>query len=169
MLQAGQSAPVFSLPDADMETFDLSALRGKQSVVLFFYPKDGTPFCTQEIVGFSDHEEDFSRLGCSVIGVSRDDCLSHAEFRDKIGASIRLLSDVEGDVCRQYGVCQYREKDGQRKLALVRSTFVIDKQGIIRHALYDVSPKSHAAEVFQLVRQMTNHGGNGPCKSRRTP
>jgi peroxiredoxin Q/BCP len=169
MLQAGQTAPVFSLPDADMESFDFSSLRGKRSAVLFFYPKDGSPICTQEAIDFSDHEEEFNRLGCVILGVSRDDCLLHADFRDKNGLSIRLLSDVEGEVCRKYGVSQYREKDGHRKLVVTRSTFVVDKGGIIRHALYGVSSKGHAAEVFQLVKQLNGHGGNGPCKSRKTP
>jgi len=154
MLVVGQSAPVFLLPDADMETFDLSSLRGKQSAVVFFYPRDGTPYCTIEATEFSDHEYEFNEIGCAVLGVSRDDCLAHAEFRDKHGLSVRLLSDVDGDVSRKYGVSQFREKDGHRKLTFLRSTFVIDKQGIIRNALYDVSPKGHAAEVFQLVKQM---------------
>lgn len=168
MLQAGQSAPDFVLPDADMETFDLSSLRGRHHAILFFYPKDGTPYCTQEAIDFSDHEEEFNRLGCVILGVSRDDCLSHAEFRDRNGLSVRLLSDVEGAVCRKYGVCHYREKDGHRKLVVGRSTFIIDRQGIIRHALYDVSPKGHAAEVFQLVKQL-NEPRSGSCKSQKTP
>ena len=164
MLQAGQSAPPFVLPDADMEAFDFASLRGHSHAVLFFYPKDDTPYCTLEATDFSDHEDEFARLGCVVIGVSRDDCLSHAEFRDKHGLSVRLLADVEGDVCRKFGVCQYREKDGIKKLCLVRSTFVIDKEGVVRHALYDVSPRGHAAEVFQLVKELSNS-----CKSRKTP
>ncbi|WIM06474.1 MAG: peroxiredoxin [Candidatus Nitricoxidivorans perseverans] len=170
MLQIGQIAPDFTLPDADMETFDLSSLRGRQSAILFFYPKDGTPYCTLEAIDFSDHEEEFNRLGCAILGVSRDDCLSHADFRDKNGLSVRLLSDVEGEVCRKYGVSHFREKDGHRKLTVVRSTFIIDRQGIIRHALYDVSPKGHAAEVFQLVKQLNGTlSRSGSCKSPKTP
>jgi thioredoxin-dependent peroxiredoxin len=154
MLQAGQPAPQFSLPDADMELFDSSSLLGKQHVVLFFYPRDGTPYCTMEAIDFSDHESEFNRLGCAVIGVSRDDCLAHADFRDKHGLSIRLLSDEDSDVCHKYNVLHYREHDGHKRLCLLRSTFVIDKHGIVRHALYDVPPKGHAAEVFQLVKQL---------------
>lgn len=153
-LQAGQVAPTFSLPDADMELFDMASLRGKQHVVLFFYPKDGTPYCTLEAIDFSDHESEFNRHGCAVIGISRDDCLAHADFRDKHGLSIRLLADDEGEVCRKFGVMHYREHDGHKKLCLIRSTFIIDKQGVIRHAFYDISPKGHAAEVFQLVKQL---------------
>jgi thioredoxin-dependent peroxiredoxin len=157
MLQAGQAAPTFSLPDADMEMFDFASLHGKQHAVLFFYPKDGTPYCTLEAIDFSDHESEFNRLGCAVIGISRDDCLAHADFRDKHGLSIRLLADVESEVCRKYGVMHFREHDGHKKLYLIRSTFIIDKHGIIRHALYDVMPKGHATEVFQLVKQLAPH------------
>lgn len=160
MLQAGQTAPQFSLPDADMEMFDSTSLLGKQHVVLFFYPKDGTPFCTLEAIDFSDHESDFNHLDCAVIGVSRDDCLAHADFRDKHGLSIRLLSDEDGEVCRKFGVMHYREHDGHKKLCLIRSTFIIDKQGTVRHAFYDIAPRGHAAEVFQLVKQLGKKPGS---------
>ena len=135
MLLAGQSAPAFTLPDADMETFALKSLHGKQHAVLFFYPRDDTPFCTLEAIDFSDHEDEFARHGCAIFGVSRDDCLRHAEFRDKHGLSVRLLADMGGEVSRKYGVCQMREKDGVKKLCIVRSTFVIDSKGVVRHAL----------------------------------
>ena len=159
MLQAGQPAPAFSLPDADMETFALKSLRGKQHAVLFFYPRDDTPFCTLEATDFSDHEDEFIRCGCTILGVSRDDCMRHAEFRDKHGLSVRLLADMDGEVSRKYGVAQMREKDGVRKMCIVRSTFVIDCQGVVRHALYDVNPRGHVAEVLRLVKQMEL-----PCK-----
>lgn len=164
MLKIGQPAPVFTLSDADMETFSLASLRGKKHAVLFFYPRDDTPFCTREAIDFSDHEEEFARLGCVILGVSRDDCLSHAEFRDKHGLSVRLLADDEGEVSRQYGVCQMREKDGVQKLCVVSSTFIIDTHGVLRHALYDIKPRGHAAEVLQLVKQLEK-----PCKSQKTP
>lgn len=167
MLQPGQTAPPFSLPDADMEIFDSRSLHGKQHAVVFFYPKDGTPYCTQETTEFSDHEDEFNRLGCVILGISRDDCLAHADFRDRNGLSVRLLSDVDGKVGHQYGVYHYREKDGHRKLTVLRSTFIIDRHGIIQHALYDVSPKGHAAEVFKLVKQL--NGSRNSCKSPKTP
>lgn len=154
MLHPGKPAPHFCLPDADMEMFDSAALLGKQHLVLFFYPKDGTPYCTLEATDFSDHESEFNRLGCAVVGISRDDCLTHAAFRDRNGLSLRLLADEEGEVCRKFGVLHFREHEGHRKLCLIRSTFVIDKQGIVRQALYDVTPKGHAAEVFQMVKQL---------------
>jgi peroxiredoxin Q/BCP len=164
VLQVGQVAPVFTLADADMESFALSSLRGKQHVVLFFYPRDDTPFCTLEAIDFTDHEEQFARHGCVILGISRDDCLCHAEFRDKHGLSVRLLADDDGEVSRNYGVCQMREKDGMRKLCVVCSTFVIDSRGVIRHALYDIKPRGHVAEVLQLVKQLEK-----PCKSLKIP
>ena len=154
LLKAGEKAPVFSLPDADMETIDLARYQGKNSLVLFFYPKDGTPCCTREATDFSDHENDFKRHDCLLFGISRDDCLKHAEFRDKEGIAIPLLSDAEGAVCKQYGVWQAKEVDGHRKYGIVRSTFIIDRDGVIRHALYNVNYKGHAQEVLALVKEL---------------
>jgi peroxiredoxin Q/BCP len=154
MLQPGQHAPVFALPDADMQPVKLSSFLGKKRIVLYFYPRDNTPGCTLEAAEFSDHESDFDRCNCVILGVSRDDCLTHAEFRDKHGLAIGLLSDPEGEVCRRYGVLQEKETDGVRKECLVRSTFVIDKQGVIRHAVYGVNPRHHAAEIYDVVRKL---------------
>jgi peroxiredoxin len=90
-----------------------------------------------------------------VLGVSRDDCITHADFRDRNGVTIALLSDPEGEVCRMYGVIQEKElTEGVRRECLVRSTFVIDKKGVIRHAAYGVNPRGHAAEVFDVVRRL---------------
>ncbi len=154
MLQPGQPAPAFSLPDADMQPVELSDFKGRKHVVLYFYPRDGTPSCTMEAINFSDHEDEFVRHGCVILGVSRDDCLSHAEFRDKHGLSINLLSNTEGEVCRKYGVLQQRESEGIRRECLVRSTFVIDKKGVIRHVAYGVDPRCQAAEVFNVVKKL---------------
>jgi peroxiredoxin Q/BCP len=159
MLQAGQPAPTFSLPDADMETFDLVSLHGRIAV-LFFYPKDDKPGCTLQAIEFSDHEDEFTRHHCTVIGVSRDDCLTHAEFRDKHGLSVRLLADTEGEVCRLYGVWQSKEVDGVKKMAILRSTFIIDKKGILRHVHYGVNPRGHAAEVLEQVKQLDRKGSH---------
>jgi len=153
-LRAGQAAPPFSLPDADMETVDLEQFRGKKHVVLFFYPKDGTPGCTLEATDFSDHEDEFSRCNCVVMGVSPDDCLSHAGFRDQNGVSIRLLADTETEVCRKYGVVHEKEANGLRKSCITRSTFIIDKQGTVRHVFYGVNPRGHAVQVLSLVRSL---------------
>ena len=154
MLQPGQTAPVFALPDADMQTVELASFLGKKRIFLYFYPRDNTPGCTLQAAEFSDHEDEFGRCNCIILGVSRDDCLTHAAFRDKHGLSIELLSDTEGDVCRKYGVLQEKETDGVRRECLVRSTFVIDKKGVIRHAAYGVNPRGLAAEVFDLIKHL---------------
>ncbi|MBP9218086.1 MAG: peroxiredoxin [Sterolibacterium sp.] len=164
MLKTGQPAPVFTLSDADMEEFSLSSLRGKKHAVVFFYPRDDAPFCTREAIDFSDHEEDFLRLDCVIIGISCDDCLSHADFRDKHGLSVCLLADDEGEVSQLYGVSQVKEREGISRLCATSSTFIIDSQGILRHAFYDVKPRGHAAEVLQFVKQLEK-----PCKSQKTP
>jgi peroxiredoxin Q/BCP len=152
MLQPGSPAPDFTLPDADMEMVKLSKLKGK-TVVLYFYPKDDTPGCTVQAIEFSDLEEEFSAAGAVVLGVSRDDCISHAGFRDKHGLAINLLSDEDGKVCEKYGVWQEKEKDGIKKMGIVRSTFVIDKEGVLRHVQYGVSPKGHAAEILNMIKE----------------
>jgi peroxiredoxin Q/BCP len=153
-LRAGEPAPLFSLPDADMESVDLAGFRGKKNVVLYFYPKDGTPGCTLEATDFSDHEDEFSRHDCVVIGVSRDDCLRHADFRDRNGVSIRLLADTEAEVCRKYGVVYEKEANGARKSCITRSTFIIDKNGTVKHVFYGVNPRGHAAEVLSLIKTL---------------
>lgn len=153
MLKAGARAPDFSNPDADMETIELSQFRGK-TLVLYFYVRDDTPGCTTEAVEFTDLEKKFARLNAEVVGVSRDDCIKHSEFRDKHGISIRLLADKEQTTCEAYGVLQDKEVDGVMRKSIVRSTFIIDKQGIIRHALYGVSSRGHAEEVLQLVKEL---------------
>ena len=163
MLQIGQPAPVFSLADPDMEPVNLAAFKGKKNVVLYFYPRDGTPGCTLQAIEFSDHEDEFTRNDCVVMGVSPDDCLSHAEFRDKHGLSVCLLADPEVEVCEQYGVREVKEADGVKKIGIVRATFLIDKKGRLRHALYGVNPRGHAQEVLQLVIQI-----NRECKSAKT-
>lgn len=152
MLQAGQTAPDFDLPDADLRKVSLSSQRGQRHVVLYFYPKDDTSGCTLEALDFTNLADDFERAGCVVFGVSRDDCGSHAAFRDKHGLTVQLLADVDGEVCEQYGVWQEKEKDGVKKMGILRSTFIIDKDGALRHTLYGVTAKGHAATVLELVR-----------------
>ena len=163
MLQIGQPAPQFSLADADMESVSLAAFKGRKNVVLYFYPRDGTPGCTLQAIEFSDREEEFARHDCVVLGVSPDDCISHAEFRDKHGLLVCLLADPEEEVCEKYGVHEMKECDGMKKTCIVRATFVIDKKGRLRHALYGVNPKGHAMDVLQLVRQI-----NGECRLPKT-
>ena len=153
-LQAGVDAPQFQLADADMVTFSLAAQRGKKNIVLYFYPKDDTPGCTMEANEFSALEEEFSSLDTQIVGISRDDCLSHASFRDKYGLSVLLLADTESSVCKKYGVLYDKEVDGHKKVSIQRSTFVIDKSGKIRHAMYAVHAHGHAHEVLNLIKEM---------------
>jgi peroxiredoxin Q/BCP len=154
MLQPGQPAPSFDLPDADLNIVSLDDFRNRKNVVVYFYPRDGTPGCTMEAIDFSELEDQFSRLDTVVLGVSMDDCMAHGEFRDKHGLCVQLLADPDGEVCSQYGVLQEKELDGRKKTAIVRSTFIIDRAGVVKHALYGVSARGHAAEVLNLVKGM---------------
>ena len=156
MLKVGQAAPMFALPNEDMEIVDIASYRGKNHVVLFFYPKDDAPTCTLEATDFSDHEDEFLRQDCVVFGISRDDCIKHAEFRDKHGISVTLLSDTDGAVCKQYGVWQLKEVNGVRKHGIVRSTFIIDKQGVLRYVLYGVNAKGHALDVLRAAKELNS-------------
>ncbi len=155
MLHVGEPAPSFSLPDADLEMMDLSSYRGKKNVVLYFYPRDGTPGCTLAAIGFSDREDEFNKLDTVVFGVSRDDVLSHQAFRDAHGLTVQLLADTEAEVCRLYDVIQEKVVDGHARSTLLRSTFVIDKKGVVRHILQDVNPKAHVGEVLRVCRELT--------------
>ena len=92
------------------------------------------------------------KLRTVVLGVSMDDCMSHGEFRDKHGLCVQLLADPDGEVCQAYGVLHEKEIDGRKKTGIVRSTFIIDRKGLVKHALYGVSPRGHAAEVLHLVK-----------------
>src|SRR5438876_10543191 len=125
MLQVGQPAPAFTLPDASMEMMSLSSYKGKKNVVLYFYPKDGTPACTIQAIGFSDRENEFQELGTIVFGVSRDVVPSHQAFRDMHVLTVELLADTEQEVCRRYDVIQDKIVDGHAKSCLLRSTFII--------------------------------------------
>jgi len=147
-------APHFELPDADMETFALTSLKGKKNVVLYFYPKDDTPGCTMEANEFSDLEEEFAKFDTVVIGISRDHCLNHASFRDKYGLSVLLLSDPDARICKRYGVMYEKEVDGHKKHAILRSTFIIDKQGKLRHVMYGIHAHGHAQEIFNLIKEL---------------
>lgn len=143
-----------------MEMVHLSSYRGKKNVVLYFYPKDGTPACTMQAIGFSDREGEFARNDTVVLGVSPDDVLSHQAFRDEHGLTISLLADTEIEVCKLYDVIREKVVDGHAKSYLLRSTFVIDKKGVVRHILQDVNPKVHVNEVLKIVRNLDNVHAN---------
>ena len=153
-LTAGIEAPLFELPDSDMQDFALASQRGKKNVVLYFYPKDDTPGCTMEANEFSALEDEFNKLDTIVVGISRDDCLNHASFRDKYGLSVLLLSDPDANVCKRYGVMYEKEVEGHKKWCIKRSTFIIDHHGKLRHVMYGIHAHGHAQEVLNLVKDM---------------
>jgi len=153
MLSAGDKAPAFELPDADMNMVKDTDCDGK-NYVMYFYPKDDTPGCTMEAQEFTDMMDEFVAANTAVIGVSKDTCVSHGDFRDKYGLTVRLLADVEGQLCEAYGVWQEKERNGEKKMGIVRSTFIVDAGGTIRHALYGVTPKGHADQILELVRAL---------------
>ena len=153
-LRQGVRAPAFELPDADLNLICFKDLCGHSKLVLYFYPSDDAPCCTAEALEFSELEMDFRECGALVLGISMDDCMVHGAFRDKFGLAVQLLSDVEGEVCRRYGVLELKEYEGHLRECIRRSTFVIDRKGVVRHALYGVSPRGHAAEVLQLIKEI---------------
>lgn len=164
MLSPGTAAPAFKLADADMELVESSAFRGKRNFVLYFYDRDNLPGSTIEALEFSDLSDQFERSNCEVLGISPDDWMSHAEFRDKHGITIRLLADPECEVCNSYDVVKAGAGTGGpggsgstlavcKRPHVLRSTFVIDRAGKVRHAIYGVvSPAGHAKEVLKLVK-----------------
>ncbi|MES9924371.1 MAG: peroxiredoxin [Candidatus Thiodiazotropha endolucinida] len=154
MLNPGDKAPPFELPDADMHIINSNDFLGNQNLVIYFYPKDDTTGCTIEALELSDLMDEFSALDTQVIGISRDNCVSHAAFRDKHGLTVQLLADTEGEVCNDYDVWREKEKNGEKRMGILRSTFIIDKAGIIREALYDVKPKGHATQVLEKVKKI---------------
>jgi peroxiredoxin Q/BCP len=153
MLKPGDMAPEFELPDSDMNVINSSQCKGS-NYVIYFYPKDDTPGCTMEATEFTDLMSEFESLNTKIVGVSKDNCISHGDFRDKYGLTIRLLADVDGKMCEAYGVWQEKEKNGQKKMGIIRSTFIIDAEGVVRHALYNIKPKGHAEEMLELVREL---------------
>ena len=158
MLRPGQTAPGFDLPDADLNIVTLDTFKNNHNVVLYFYPRDDTPGCTMEAIDFSELEDAFKRLHTVVIGVSMDDCMAHGAFRDKHGLCVQLLADPDGEVCQRYGVLHEKEHEGRKRTCIQRSTFIIDRKGLLKHALYGVTARGHAAEVLNLVKSI------GKCK-----
>lgn len=154
MLEKKQIAPLFSSPDQDNKLIKLVDYKGKKNVVLYFYPKDDTPGCTIEANDFTKLAEDFAKADTVVIGVSKDSCESHKAFIHKFGLQLELLADTSGEVCDSYGVWQEKEKDGVRKMGIVRSTFIINKAGVLEEALYGVTADGHAEEILSRVEAL---------------
>ena len=154
LLEKNQPAPGFTVPNQDNQSISLSDYQGKKNVVLYFYPKDDTSGCTLEANQFTELATEFSQHDTVVLGVSKDSCASHQAFIDKYGLKVDLLSDSSGELCEAYGVWQEKEKNGVKKMGIVRSTFVIDKGGRLVEVMYGVSADGHAATILALVKAM---------------
>lgn len=149
----GGPAPDFSLPASGNRTISLSDLRGK-AVVLYFYPKDSTPGCTQEGVDFQALAAEFAALGAVILGVSRDSVASHEKFRAAQGFGFDLLSDAQEAACRAYDVIREKNMYGKTVLGIERSTFLIDADGVLREAWRKVKVKDHAAAVLERLKAL---------------
>lgn len=152
MLQKNQPAPDFACINQFGKLIELKQFRNRKHIVLFFYPKDDTPGCTLEAKQFTALASEFAQCETQVFGVSKDSCASHQSFIEKYGLTVDLLSDTNGEMCEKYAVWQDREKDGVVKKVLLRSTFVIDKLGVLKEVHYGVSPDGHAQQVLQWVQ-----------------
>jgi thioredoxin-dependent peroxiredoxin len=150
-VQIGDKAPDFTLPTDGSGTVTLSKLRGKP-VVLYFYPKDDTSGCTAEACGFRDSFPDYGKTGATVIGVSRDSVASHDKFKKKYQLPFILASDAEGKVTEGYGVWVEKSMYGRKYMGIDRSTYLIDKDGVVRGAWCKVKVPGHVAEVLKAVQ-----------------
>ena len=154
MLQKNQAAPDFSSVNQDNKTIQLSDFKNDKHVVLYFYPKDDTSGCTLEANQFTELASEFAANNAVVIGGSKDSCASHQAFIDKYGLKVDLLADTSGELCEAYGVWQEKEKNGEKKMGIVRSTFLIDKQGKLEDVIYGVTADGHAADMLDKVKSL---------------
>jgi len=151
MLEKGTKAPEFILKDKDGNEVALSDFVGKR-VVLYFYPKDNTPGCTKQACGFAGMYDEFIELDVPVIGVSKDSSASHQRFVDKYNLPFILLSDPELEVIKAYDVWKEKKLYGKTSLGVVRTTYIIDKNGIIEEVMPKVKPDTNAADVLKYLR-----------------
>jgi peroxiredoxin len=154
MLAKQQPAPDFNSPNQYNQPVTLAQFKGKQNVVLYFYPKDDTPGCTIEANQFTALASEFAKHDTVILGVSKDSCASHQAFIDKFGLKVDLLADTSGELCNSYGVWQEKEKNGEKKMGIVRSTFIIDRQGRLADVEYGVSADGHAEAVLEKIKQL---------------
>jgi peroxiredoxin Q/BCP len=153
-VDTAQRAPDFSAAATGDQTLRLTDFAG-HILVLYFYPRDNTPGCTQEGEAFRDHYKDFTAAGAEIVGVSRDSLKKHENFRAKYDFPFALISDGDETLCRAYGVLKEKTMYGRKHIGIERSTFVIDGQGIIRHAWRGVKVAEHAEEVLAAVRALS--------------
>jgi peroxiredoxin len=154
MLEKDQVAPLFSTPNQNNEVISLSDYKGRKNVVLYFYPKDDTSGCTIQANQFTELADEFARSDTVVLGVSKDSCESHLAFIEKFGIKVDLLVDASGELCESYGVWQEKEKNGEKKMGIVRSTFLINKQGMLADVIYGVVAEGHAKAMLDKVRTL---------------
>ncbi len=140
----------FSLPATGGGSFTLSSALGKH-LVIFFYPKDDTPGCTTEAVQFRDLYEQFQQANCMVVGISRDNLKSHENFKEKFALPFELLSDTDETVCEMFGVMKEKNMYGKQVRGIERSTFVIDKTGVLRQEWRKLKADGHAREVLDFI------------------
>jgi thioredoxin-dependent peroxiredoxin len=150
MLESGAKLPVVRLADDSGTTISTKDLLGKP-LVLYFYPKDDTPGCTNEASQFRDMQKDFQKKGAQIVGVSRDSVASHQKFKEKYGIPFRLLSDVESKLCDAFGVIVEKNMYGKKSLGVQRSTFLFDASGKLIHVWPKVSVNGHAEDVLSKL------------------
>jgi len=154
MLEKNQPAPDFTGVNQDNKSVSLSQFKGKQNVVLYFYPKDDTPGCTIEANEFTTLVKEFAEANVVVLGVSKDSCEKHRKFIDKYSLKVELLADTSGDICEKYHTWGEQRFMGKKYMGIARSTFVIDKAGQLIEALYKVKARGHAQQMLELVREL---------------
>ena len=152
MLEVGMKAPAFTLPDKDGNLVSLADFAGK-TVVLYFYPRDNTPGCTRQACAFAGAYEDFKKIDAVVIGVSKDSQASHQRFAEKYDLPFVLLSDPELTAIQAYGVWQEKQNYGKVSMGVVRSTFVINGEGVIEKVMPKVKPDTNAAEILAYLEK----------------
>ncbi|MBX9621421.1 MAG: thioredoxin-dependent thiol peroxidase [Alphaproteobacteria bacterium] len=149
-LAIGENAPDFTLPIDDGGEVSLSRLRGKK-IIVYFYPKDATPGCTQEACSFRDNNPKFKEKNTIIIGISRDSIKSHKNFKEKQGINFILASDEDGKVCEEYGVWVEKSMYGRKYFGIERTTFLIDEAGIIAQIWRNVKVPGHVEAILELV------------------
>ncbi len=158
MLEKNQTAPDFTSVNQAEKEVKLSSFKGEKAVILYFYPKDDTPGCTIEANDFTRLAAEFAELSTVVIGVSKDSCESHAKFIKKFDLNMDLLADESGEICESYGVWQEKVKNGKKKMAILRSTFIIGLDGVLVEACYGVNHEGHAEAMLERIKILAYRG-----------
>jgi peroxiredoxin Q/BCP len=154
----GEPVPDIEVQATDGQTFRLSDLRGS-NLVLYFYPKDNTPGCTTEGQDFRDYYEDFRKLKTGILGVSRDSLKSHEGFKSKHCLPFDLVADEDEKLCKLFGVIREKNLYGKKVLGIERSTFILDRQGVLRREYRGVKVNGHVAEILAEVKQLNKEHG----------